>query len=282
MRLTIPKRLAATCRRSPDRKEWLSNLPTVVDRLCSEWSLDLGAPFDNSGAGWVTPDRNRLVVLKVGMPHMEADQEIAGMRFWNGEGTARVIEHDEACNAMLLERCEPGTPLREVPEPEQDIILTGLLKRLWQIPPAPHPFRPLSEMTASWSASARRRSKKWFDPGIVEEGLRLFEELPRTADRNVLLATDLHAGNVLAAHREPWLVIDPKPFIGDPAYDVTQHLFNTERRLLADPDRTIRRVADLLEIDYERVCLWVFARAAIDPPGGPRQTVHAFIRSIAP
>jgi streptomycin 6-kinase len=30
---------------------------------------------------------------------------------------------------------------------------------------------------------------------------------------------DLHAGNVLATQREPWLVIDPKPFIGDPAFD---------------------------------------------------------------
>ena len=26
----------------------------------------------------------------------------------------------------------------------------------------------------------------------------------------------------------PWLVIDPKPFVGDPAYDATQHLFNCE------------------------------------------------------
>jgi len=43
----------------------------------------------------------------------------------------------------------------------------------------------------------------------------------------VLLATDLHAGNVLRAQREPWLVIDPKPFLGDPAYDATQHLFNS-------------------------------------------------------
>jgi len=51
----------------------------------------------------------------------------------------------------------------------------------------------------------------------------LFDELPRTARMNdVLLATDLHAGNVLRSERKPWLVIDPKLFIGDPAYDATQ------------------------------------------------------------
>ena len=51
----------------------------------------------------------------------------------------------------------------------------------------------------------------------------------------MLLSTDLHAGNVLAARREPWLMIDPKPFIGDPAFDPIQHMLNCESRLVADP-----------------------------------------------
>jgi streptomycin 6-kinase len=42
----------------------------------------------------------------------------------------------------------------------------------------------------------------------------------------VLLCTDLHAENVLAAEREPWLAIDPKPCIGDPAFDAIQHMLN--------------------------------------------------------
>jgi streptomycin 6-kinase len=69
----------------------------------------------------------------------------------------------------------------------------------------------------------------------------------------VLLATDLHAGNVLQAQRRPWLVIDPKPFVGDRAYDATQHLLNCSQRMLTAPDATIRRFADLLEVDDERV-----------------------------
>ena len=35
---------------------------------------------------------------------------------------------------MLLERCEPGTLLRALPEPEQDVVLAGLLRRLWRAP----------------------------------------------------------------------------------------------------------------------------------------------------
>jgi streptomycin 6-kinase len=58
-------------------------------------------------------------------------------------------------------------------------------------------------------------------------------------------------------------VIDPKPFVGDPAYDVTQHLLNCER-LRTDPLPTIRRVSDMLALDPERVRLWTFARVALE------------------
>jgi streptomycin 6-kinase len=79
------------------------------------------------------------------------------------------------------------------------------------------------------------------------------------------LATDLHAGNVLRSEREPWLVIDPKPFVGDRAYDLVQHLHNSEARLDRDPITVIERLANLAEVNPERLRLWTFARAAADP-----------------
>jgi len=91
------------------------------------------------------------------------------------------------------------------------------------------------------------------------------DELCHAGPEDVLLATDLQAGNVLRARREPWLAIDPKPFLGDPAYDATQHLFNCEERLWARPLETIASFAHLLEVDAERVRLWIVARAAAEP-----------------
>ncbi|MAE69008.1 MAG: hypothetical protein CME06_00910 [Gemmatimonadetes bacterium] len=90
-------------------------------------------------------------------------------------------------------------------------------------------------------------------------------ELSRPSADDVLLATDLHVGNVLRAQRAPWLMIDPKPFIGDRAYDATQHLLNCKRRLLTEPEATIGRFADLLEVEGERVRLWLIARTAAEP-----------------
>jgi streptomycin 6-kinase len=98
----------------------------------------------------------------------------------------------------------------------------------------------------------------------------------------VLLATDLHAGNILRAEREPWLVIDPKPFVGDPAYDVTQHLFNCQERLRVDPKGLVRRVAELAELDCERVRLWTFARSAADPRSDKGNHLMQIARLVAP
>jgi streptomycin 6-kinase len=97
----------------------------------------------------------------------------------------------------------------------------------------------------------------------------LFRTLPGDAGPAVLLATDLHAGNVLAARREPWLVIDPKPYVGDPAYDAVQHLLNCTERLQANPAGLADRMAGLLEVDPVRLCRWLFAGcvlASLDDP----------------
>jgi len=196
---------------------------------------------------------------------MEGEHEIHGLHFWDGDPTVRLIEGDDEIGAMLVERCEPGTPLRSLEEHEQDLVIARLLRRLWRSPDAPHPFRPLSTLTEYWSTETLAAADRWPDSGVVREGLRLFQELRHSGSEEVLLATDLHAGNVLRAQREPWLVIDPKPYVGDPAYDATQHLFNCDTRLRSRPDRTIRRFADLLGVDYERVRLWTFARAAAEP-----------------
>nr|HMN30525.1 aminoglycoside phosphotransferase family protein [Caldilineaceae bacterium] len=146
----------------------------------------------------------------------------------------------------------------------QDEVIAALLRRLWRRPPAPHPFRPLSEMVTAWVHESLAQAAKWPDAGLAREGIGVFAELLDTSAETVLLATDLHAGNVLRAQRQPWLVIDPKPFYGDPTYDATQHLLNCDERLRANPDATIRRFADLLGVDQQRVRLWLFARLAAE------------------
>jgi streptomycin 6-kinase len=127
-------------------------------------------------------------------------------------------------------------------------------------------------MCDAWAAEFDRRLSVMpglVDPGLARAGIDLFRTLPATAERQVLLCTDLHAGNVLAAGREPWLMIDPKPYVGDPTYDALQHLLNCEQRLIADPAGLAHRIADLLDLDPDRLMRWLFARCvqeSLDQP----------------
>jgi len=284
--MLIPEQLTINCRKTPERRAWLERLPESIRELEKRWVLVLSAPIDSSevSCSWVAFAVSQVgnpAVLKLGMPHMEGEHEIQGLRFWDGNPTVRLLEFDEDLNAMLLERCAPGTVLRCLPESEQDTVIAQLLKRLWRMPAAPHHFRPLSALMAHWASGTVAGAAGWPDRGLVQEGLRLFEELSRSSPSDVLLATDLHAGNVLQASREPWLVIDPKPFVGDPAYDATQHLLNCKGRLRKEPDATIRRFAELLEVDYERVRLWMFARLVAEPRERWDSKAIALARSLA-
>jgi streptomycin 6-kinase len=283
--LMVPTGLAASCRHTPERRAWLDRLPDLLHRYTERWALDVGEPYDHDGVScaWVARAvraDGTSAILKAGMPHMEGDDEIAGLLFWDGDGAVRVLESDTADNVMLLEACEPGTPLGSLPDAEKDVIIAGLLRRLWKQPPARPAFRHLSELMAFWSAETLAEFPAGGDAGLMHEGIRLMEELSRPAPTDVVLVTDLHPGNVLRARREPWLMIDPKPFVGDPAYDATQYLIDCRERVMADPIGTIGRVADLLGVDAERVRLWLFARAA----GEPREDVawsHPLARRLS-
>ena len=95
----------------------------------------------------------------------------------------------------------------------------------------------------------------------------------------MLLCTDLHGDNILAAQRAPWLVIDPKPYVGDPAYDLLQHMLNCEDRLAADPAGLTNRMAGLAGADASRVRQWLFARSVQESVGSP--LMHAVAKRLA-
>ena len=82
------------CQPSELRRAWLADLPAAVADIELRWELQLGAPFDReSGASWVVPATRAdgtQAMLKFGLPHMEAEQEIDGLRFWNGDGAVSL------------------------------------------------------------------------------------------------------------------------------------------------------------------------------------------------
>jgi streptomycin 6-kinase len=274
----MPENLVARCRED-GREAWLQRLPEEIEDIAGRWSLQVDNPFEPGGqTAWVAPALSRAhgdAVLKVAWRHMESEEEAAGLRAWDGQGAVRVFADarlSETTSALLLERCRPGTMLGAVPEVEQDEVVSALLRRLWRTSADLAPFRPLQEMCDHWADSFEEKIAAGtvrVDYAMAREGASLFRSLPASAPEHVLLCTDLHAENVLAAEREEWLVIDPKPFVGDPTYDALQHLLNCDDRLRADPRGLVVRLAGLLRLDPERLLTWLFARCVVDADSWP-------------
>lgn len=293
MTISIPPKLADAVGEDdrPERFRWLAELPGVVEQVASEWGLELGAPYLPGGqCAWVAPARDGgrdELVLKVGWRHREAEHEAEALQFWDGDGAVRCFKTMSLADTtvLLLERCVPGDQLGQaLPESEQDVVIAGLIRRLWAREPSDgQPFGSLARMCdqwADWFELDFEADARGLDPGLARMGMAVLHELPRSTDRQVLLCTDLHAGNVLSSRREPWLVIDPKPFIGDPAFEPAQHMFNCEERLASDPAGLSLRMAELLELDVERVRLWLFARCVQESIWAP--PMRALARRLAP
>ena len=288
MALRIPNRLVAYAE-AAGHGWWLPSVASTVEQLQERWGIEVGLPYEPGGvAAWVAPavgaDGERLA-LKVGWRHFEADDEAAGLLEWDGDGAVRCRDwwQSDDTSALLLERCVPGVGLSERPEGEQDVVIAGLLRRLWRVPTGRHAFRPLQEMCDRWADEFEARAAdapSSVDPGLARDAMALFRSLPAGAERHVLLCTDLHAENVLAAEREPWLVIDPKPYVGDPCYDALQHILNGPERLGADPGAVVERMADLLDLDPARLRLWLFARCVQE--SADRPVLAAVAHDLAP
>jgi streptomycin 6-kinase len=270
---------------------WLDDLPDRIRLLSHRWQLvGVGPPFRPGGrTAWVAPARTRSrsdLVLKIAWRHPEAEGEADGLRAFDGQGAVRLFAAetlDAQTSALLIERCRPGTALSTRPEDEQDTVIAGLLQRLWATAEPGHGFASLQAMCDAWVDQFEARAappRPAIDPGLARDAAALFRSLPASAGRSVLLCTDLHAGNVLAAEREPWLVIDPKPHVGDPTYDVLQHIVNCVERLQSDPHGLVDRIAGLADLDRDRLGLWLFARCVIEAPDRPQLVQVA--RQLAP
>ncbi|NUS94314.1 MAG: kinase [Nocardia sp.] len=285
MTITLPPDVEATIRTVFEERgeRWLAELPATVARLCRDWELEVtGASFTGGTHSFAAPVRRGdggVAVLKVPVTDEENAGEAAGMHCYRGDGAVHLYEFDPDSGALLLEWARPGTPLVEQPPipleglPENTgavrtacELYRRLRRPLTALPPG-YPAPPLvGDIVAGWS-------NRLTDPAFTAY---LTDSLSAPArDRCAALAVpdgpevivnrDTHLGNIVAAEREPWLLIDPKPYLGEAAFD-SGFLVLKMVESYPDPDpriarRMIAAAADALEVDRERTRDWAFLRA---------------------
>jgi len=242
-------------------ESWASTVARRVSECVERWSLTVGEPFVSSATTRVLPARDpdgRAVVLKVQCPHRESEHEAQALAQWDGDGAVRLLAVDEERDAFLIERCEPGTALAEAHGADALGVMIELLPRLWR--PAGSPFRSLVDESAHWIRSLPddwERGGRPFDRRLLDAALDLVGALAPSQEDPVLVHQDLHAGNVLRAQRQPWLVIDPKPLLAERAFAVAPIVRGPElgatRR---DVVRRLDRLTAELGLDRERARGW--------------------------
>ncbi|MDG4805971.1 aminoglycoside phosphotransferase family protein [Micromonospora sp. WMMD1120] len=252
-------------RRTPAGRDWLATIPDRLRECAEQWSLRLGPPFPQAYASLALPAHlpdGTAAVLKVQYPDEDSRHEAAALAHWNGDGAVRLLAHDGQRRALLVERCQPGTPLHDLPMDSALDAVIALLPRLWQ--PADTPFTPLAEEAAGWidrMPHTWERAGRPYERRLLDAALALLGDLASSQGEQVLVNQDLHAGNVLAADREPWLAIDPKPLIGEREFSVVPMVRGPE--LGHSPSAVRRRLARLsaeLRLDRERVRAWTIGQ----------------------
>jgi len=244
---------------------WLERVPELVAECVEEWQLELGEPYEAGAAGYAV--RAALTdgtptVLKLIYPHREAEHEADALELLAGNGAVRLLARDDARSAMLLERCEPGTALAENGGEKALDVLVELLPRHWVR--AGEPFHTLAEEAAwwiddlpeQWEQSGRAIERRLVDTAVDALGL-----LSESQGEQVLLNQDIHGDNVLAAEREPWLVIDPKPLLGEREFAVAPIVRSFELgSSRADVLYRLDRLTSELGLDRERARGWTIGQ----------------------
>jgi streptomycin 6-kinase len=269
--MRLPEGVLGMARRGPDWTRWVDDLPARLEGLLVEWEL---APDGWSMHGYcsiVVPVRiaaDEPAVLKVAFDEdEESEHEHLALREWGGRGAVRLLRADPRRRAMLLERLHP-TDLTTVPDLEACDVVADLYPRL-HLPALPQ-LRTVTSYVERWSAALARMPRNAPIPRrMVEQALSLAQDfVTDPASTGVTVHGDLHYLNVLAADREPWLVIDPKPMSGDPHFELAPMLWNRMEELGTGLRDGLRRrfhtLVDAAGLDEARARDWVIVRMVLN------------------
>lgn len=264
--IDIPDELIATqtsCNGEAGRA-FVAALPGRAEEFLARWGLRLdSAPAMYGMCALVLPvtaDDGTPAVLKLQLPDEETAGEPVALRVWDGAGAARLLRHDAATGTMLLERLDSTRRLSAMADSRDAVlVIADLLSRLTSVP-APPGMRRLADIAAGMLEETPRALGALGDPAerriLADCAAAVREVAAEPGDR--LLHWDLHYDNVLAADREPWLAIDPKPLAGDPGFELLPALVN--RFDAAQVRWRFDAMTEVLGLDRARARAWTLGR----------------------
>ncbi|MFL5953704.1 MAG: aminoglycoside phosphotransferase family protein [Gaiellaceae bacterium] len=227
----------------------------VAERAAREWGRELGAPFSLSRFSYVAPAGHDAVLKVAWEGDEESLHEPEALELWDGDGAVRLLRRSG--RALLEERALPGSDISDLPDDEALAVAVDIGTRLWRH--ASEPFRWVGDHVPRWIDNAERTGEEG------SELVPLARELLATIDagRDWLVHGDFHHHNVLR-HRDGFVAIDPKPYLGDREYDVYPWLHNPLPYRMTDYARTEDRIAAFVAagLDDFKIRAWAVIRGS--------------------
>ena len=226
----------------------------MAREVAAEWGVELGPRFPLALHGFVAPAGEDAVLKVTPAVYYETDHEGDALAHWAGDGAARLLRHDRARRAFLLERARPGTDISELPDGQATAIAVEVGLKLWRS--AGQPFRWIGDYVPRWLDEEPNE--------LTPLARKLFASL--NVGRTTLVHGDFHHHNILDAG-ESHVAIDPQPFLGEPEFDVPPFLWNPlPCRLRVDVLESRLAAFATAGLDEERIRKWTIIRGSYLQP----------------
>jgi streptomycin 6-kinase len=245
---------------------WVENLATLTRSQLDQWELRPDGEAIQGSSSIAMPVRTSdaaPAILKISFPDADSEHEHLVLRRWGGDGAVRLLRADPRRRALLLERLRPQS-LDRLPDVEACGVVAGLYRRL-HIPALPQ-LSLLTSYLGRWTSDFEALPKSAPIPHrLVEQAIALSRDLAAdAATADTVVHGDLHYESVLAADREPWLAIAPKPMNGDPHYELAPMLWHRWDELTGHIRDGVRSrfytLVDAAGFDEDRARAWVVVR----------------------
>jgi streptomycin 6-kinase len=265
-----PQRLVRALGETAPGDGWLEKLPEVARQAVAlrESTVErVQVPGGRSSlVVLVRRSDGTPAVLKLAPPRSRPEAERAALAHWGGLGAVQLLDEPVTEGVLLLERLHPDVSVRSLPEAKALLEAAGTLRRLWVEPPGDQVFETVAERTGR-QAEAMRAGAGADVAELVSAALTAREELLVAPPESRLLHGTFRQSKVLAAERSPWLAVGPDPVVGECAFDLARLVRDRVEDLIAQPSgaaitrRRIKRLAESLDVDQERLRGWTLFRA---------------------
>ncbi|MEU0408678.1 aminoglycoside phosphotransferase family protein [Streptomyces griseorubiginosus] len=267
-----PQRLVrALAESAPDGDAWVERLPEATRQAVALRELTVERVQVPGGRSslvvLVRLADGTPAVLKLAPPRSRPEAERAALAHWGGLGAVQLIESTVTEGVLLLERLHPEVSVRSLPEAKAWLEAAGTLRRLWVAPPEGAVFETVAERTGRQAEAMRGTPAATEVAALVDAALSAREELLAAPPETRLLHGTFRQSKVLAGERAPWLAVGPDPVVGECAFDLARLVRDRVEDLIASPSgaattrRRVKRLAESLDVDQERLRGWTLFRA---------------------